>query len=157
ARSAASSRAPAAGLPKMSVHALNPGAPAWAMSCPWSTTAYSVIPRFANSCRSASTASWGGRPTATRSYTLATIRAAGIERVRAGTLGPMTRRVAVVLAAALVVVVGVAAFLLLRGGDTPAPPKASPAVDPLAFMPADADVEFDLDTAVPAVAVAAAE
>jgi hypothetical protein len=69
----------------------------------------------------------------------------------------MTRRVAVVLAAALVVVAGVAAFLLLRGGDEAAPPKAPPAVDPLVFMPADADVEFDLDTAVPAVAVAAAE
>src|SRR5215470_20362408 len=69
----------------------------------------------------------------------------------------MTRRVAVVLAAVAVVAIGVAAFLLLRGDDKPAPPKAPPAVEPLAFMPADADVEFDLDTAVPAVAVAAAE
>jgi hypothetical protein len=69
----------------------------------------------------------------------------------------MSRRVAVVLAAALVVVAGVAAFLLLRGDDKPAAPKAPPAVDPLAFMPAGADVELDLDTAVPAVAVAAAE
>ena len=69
----------------------------------------------------------------------------------------MTRRVAVVLAAALLVVAGVAAFLLLRGDDKPAPPKAPVAIEPLAFMPADADVVFDLDTAVPAIAVAAAE
>ena len=69
----------------------------------------------------------------------------------------MTRRVAVVLAAALLVVAGVAAFLLLRGDDKPAPPKAPVAIEPLAFMPADADVVFDLDTAVPATAVAAAE
>jgi len=69
----------------------------------------------------------------------------------------MTRRVAVVLAAALVVVAGVAAFLLLRGDEKPAPPKAPVGVEPLAFMPADADAVFDLDTDVPAIAVAAAE
>jgi hypothetical protein len=69
----------------------------------------------------------------------------------------MTRRVAIVLAAVVVVVAGVAAFLLLRGDDKPAPPQAPPAVEPLAFMPADADVVFDLDTDVPAIAVAAAE
>jgi hypothetical protein len=70
----------------------------------------------------------------------------------------MTRRVAVVLAAALALIAGVAALLLLRGGDDErARPKAPPGIDPLAFVPAGADVVFDLDTAVPAVAVAAAE
>jgi hypothetical protein len=68
----------------------------------------------------------------------------------------MTRRVAVVLAAVVVVVAAVA-FVLLRGDDKPAPPKAPPAVEPLSFMPADADVVFDLNTDVPAIAVAAAE
>ena len=68
----------------------------------------------------------------------------------------MTRRVAIVLAAVVVVVAGVA-FVLLRGDDKPAPPKAPPAVEPLSFMPADADEVFDLNTDVPAIAVAAAE
>src|SRR3954469_15347220 len=67
----------------------------------------------------------------------------------------MMRRVAAVLAA--LVLVGIAAFLLLRGDDKPTAPKAPTAIEPLAFMPADADVLFDLDTAVPAIAVAAAE
>jgi len=69
----------------------------------------------------------------------------------------MTRRVAIVLAAVVVVVAGVAAFLLLRGDDKQAPPQAPPGIEPLAFMPADADVVFDLDTDVPAIAVAATE
>jgi hypothetical protein len=72
-------------------------------------------------------------------------------------LGGMTRRAAIVLAAVVAVVAGIAAFLLLRGDDKPAPPKAPPAAEPLSFMPADADVVFDLDTDVPAIAVAAAE
>ena len=69
----------------------------------------------------------------------------------------MTRRAALVVAAVVVVVAGVVAFVLLRGDEKPAPPKAPPADEPLAFMPADADVVFDLDTDVPAIAVAAAE
>ena len=68
----------------------------------------------------------------------------------------MTRRAALVIAA--LVVAGVAAFLALRGGgETRTPPKRPPAIDPLAFMPAGADVTFDLDTAVPGVAVAATQ
>jgi hypothetical protein len=69
----------------------------------------------------------------------------------------MTRRVAAVLAAVVVVVAGVVAFVLLRGGEDAKPPKAPPAIEPLAFMPQDADVTFDLNTDVPAIAVAAAE
>jgi hypothetical protein len=66
------------------------------------------------------------------------------------------RRAAIVVAAVGVLAVG--AFLLLRGGgDEAPPPKAPPAIEPLAFMPAGARVVFDLDTDVPAVAVAAAE
>ena len=67
ASSRASSFAPAAGLPKTSVQAEKPSAPAAAMSRPWSTTAYSVMPRAASSARSAATTAAGGAFTAIRS------------------------------------------------------------------------------------------
>src|SRR4051812_16126720 len=95
-------------------------------------------------------------PWCSRASACRRIAAAGIV-TRTGTLGGMTRRAAIVLVAVVVVSAGIAAFLLLHGDDKSAPPKARPAIEPLSFMPADADVVFDLDTDVPAIAVAAAE
>src|SRR4051794_2761538 len=68
------------------------------------------------------------------------------------------RRAVVLAAAALLVVVGVIlVLLLLRGGDEHSPRSVAPrGIEPLAFMPADADVVLDLDTGAPTVAVAAA-
>jgi hypothetical protein len=69
------------------------------------------------------------------------------------------RRALLAAAAALLVVAAVALVVLLRGGGSDGPPAArAPAgVEPLAFMPAGADVVLDLDTDVPAIAIAAAE
>ncbi len=62
----------------------------------------------------------------------------------------MDRRIALIAAAAVAVLVAV--MLLMRGGgDDPAPRVA--AGDPLAFVPADADLVLDVDLAVPLVAV----
>jgi hypothetical protein len=60
-------------------------------------------------------------------------------------------------AAGLVIIATLA--VLLRGGEKPAPsgPRAPVGLEPLAFMPAGAPTVFDLDTDVPAVAIAAAE
>jgi hypothetical protein len=69
------------------------------------------------------------------------------------------RRAVVLAAAALLVVAGVIGLLLLlRGGDEHSPrrPAAPTGIEPLAFMPADADVVLDLDTGAPTVALAAA-
>jgi hypothetical protein len=69
------------------------------------------------------------------------------------------RRRGLLIAAPALIVVAVVLVLLLRGGsDRARPPAAKPAgIEPLAFMPAGADVVFDLDTDVPSIAVAAAE
>jgi hypothetical protein len=68
------------------------------------------------------------------------------------------RRALLVAAVALLVVAGAAVVLLRRGGSGEPPPRRAPAgVEPLAFMPAGADVVLDLDTDVPAIAIAATE
>jgi hypothetical protein len=68
------------------------------------------------------------------------------------------RRGLVAAGAVLLVVVGVLVVLLLRGGDesTTPRPSAPRGIEPLAFMPPDADVVLDLDTGAPTVAIAAA-
>jgi len=71
---------------------------------------------------------------------------------------PLARRPLLLAGAGLAVlaVAALAVVLLARGGGhEPAPPPA--AVEPLAFMPAGAQAVLDLDTSVPAVAIAAAE
>ncbi len=45
---------------------MKPGAPSAAMSCPWSTTAYSVISRDRSASRSAETVAFGAASTGTR-------------------------------------------------------------------------------------------
>jgi hypothetical protein len=63
-----------------------------------------------------------------------------------------------IASAAVLLVVAAALVLLLRGGQDTKPQPAKPTgIEPLAFMPADADIVLDLDTDVPAIAVAAAE
>lgn len=64
------------------------------------------------------------------------------------------RRVAVIAGVLALVVAGVVGLLLLSGGDDHRRPGAPAGADPLAFVPAAADVVVDLDTRAPLVALA---
>jgi hypothetical protein len=65
-----------------------------------------------------------------------------------------SRRSIIVAGLVAVAVAAIVAGVVVGGGREAAPRRAPPAADPLAFVPADADAVFALDTGAPLVALA---